>query len=93
MGLTDEQLQSIESFAAGLMSVDEIAIILELDRDNLKYEINTDDSPGYKAHQRGYLMTKFKVNQKIIDLANSGSSPAQTMAMRLLQEKQIADGT
>ena len=93
MELTEEQLESLEAFAGALMSLPEIAAVMEIDLEILKRELDNANSPITKAHQKAYLMTKFKVNQKIIDLANSGSSPTQTMAMTLIIEKQIADGT
>lgn len=87
--MDEEKLNDICEYAAALMSKEEILLILELDEDQI-------DSDEFKrAFKKGFLKTKYLVNKSTVNLASSGSSPAQTIANKLIlgiEEKEVLNG-
>ncbi len=86
MNLTEEQLAEVEAFGAAFMKPEEIAVIMELEPVGLRAAIEDQSSAVAKAYKKGFLSSKFQVNRKIVDLAKAGSSPAQAMANKLIQD-------
>lgn len=86
MKLSKEDLQSIEDFAGMLISIHDIAVILEKDVDDFISEYKDSDSSLYKAYMKGFLLTKASLNKSIIELASRNSSPAQTEALRMIKQ-------
>jgi methenyltetrahydromethanopterin cyclohydrolase len=72
-----ELLGEIQALALGLMPVDEIAQIIEMDL-NLMMQ----DPDCVKAIDAGLLMSKAQVWQSVQKLAASGSGPAQELALK-----------
>ncbi len=85
MNLTEEQLVEVEQFAAAFMKPYEIAIIMELGPMFIA-AIEDPCTAVSQAYQKGFLSSKYQVNRKIVDLAKAGSSPAQAMANKLIQD-------
>jgi hypothetical protein len=69
-------LEEIREHAQGLMSLGEIADILET-------EIN--DPEMLKAYDAGHLLAKAQVWKSVQKLAASGSGPAQELALKRIQ--------
>ena len=67
----------------------EVAIMLELDIQAVIYACEDDSNDVYKAFHGGRLQREVDLNEKIFKLADSGSSPAQTMALEILKKQQI----
>jgi hypothetical protein len=86
MNLSNDQLAELESLASYLFSPDEIAIVLDVDADQLEDELLDETSTIYRAYQRGKLKSKLELRKSILTLAKQGSSPAQTLAMRILED-------
>lgn len=85
----DKYKDDIIAYAEAFMSAEEICTILELDESEAKSEVFK------KYYQTGYLKSKFKVQQSIVNLASSGSSPAQAIANSLISkvhDKILIDG-
>lgn len=91
MKLTSDQLTELESLASYFFTPDECAIVLSISTDELEMALEDDTDPGYKAYQRGKLKSKLELRKSILTLAKQGSSPAQTMALRLLDESESLD--
>lgn len=71
------------------MTKQEIQEILELSDEDLQTE------EFRKAFRAGFLQAKYLVNQSTVKLAQSGSSPAQTIANKLItniDEKEVLNG-
>lgn len=85
MELTDDQLAEIEVFGANFFNPNQIAIVLGVDPDELTDELTDNETLGYKSYQRGRLMTTLEIRKSIITLAKQGSGPAQTLAMRMIE--------
>jgi hypothetical protein len=49
-------------------------------------ELTDETSDAYKAYQKGFLQSQFAVRKNIIEMAKNGSSPAQTMAEKLIKD-------
>lgn len=88
MTLTESDLQELTNYAAAGMSLREAATGLGVDADELKQQALTEGSPAYNAYQAGKLATKLKVQTSIMDLAGRGSSPAQALALKLLDQQE-----
>jgi len=48
-------------------------------------------SPAFRAFQRGRLKREAELRKGIFDLAQNGSSPAQTMAIKLIENAKADD--
>lgn len=87
--ITDEDLTLIEEMAALYYTPKEICIIVELKYDEAKNEIEKEEGKFYEAFQRGRLQSETDLRRSILMLAKAGSSPAQTMAMDLLNKSKV----
>lgn len=86
MNLTKEHLAEIENLASFFFSPAEIAIVIDVDVVDLEEELLDDTSDAYRAYQRGKLKSKLELRKSILTLAKQGSGPAQTLAMRVLDD-------
>ena len=86
MILDPEELQQIEEFGGLFFSSDEIATIMGVDRFDLETALQDERHAGFQAYQRGKLRAKAELRKSILTLAKQGSGPAQTLALRLLDD-------
>lgn len=86
MKLTKEQLSEVENLASYFFTPDEIAIVVGVDVDDLEDELFDETSEAYRAYQKGKLKSKLELRKSILTLAKQGSGPAQTLAMRVLDD-------
>ena len=86
--LTKEELEEIKRLAGLFFTPREIAIMLEKDVTSF-ITLCEMESDIATAFQCGRLQREVDLRSKIIKLAESGSSPAQTMAMDMLKKSQI----
>ncbi|WP_020599186.1 hypothetical protein [Spirosoma panaciterrae] len=86
MKLTKEQLSEVENLASYFFTPDEIAIVVGLDVDDLEEELFDETSEAYRSYQKGKLKSKLELRKSILTLAKQGSGPAQTLAMRVLDD-------
>lgn len=93
MNLTEEQINQVREMAAALMSAEDIAILLGLDKPDRDIFVevckNHENSPVFIAYQQGVLQTKFELKRIIIKLAKNGSPAAQPIAEKYLKEHRI----
>jgi len=88
--LNDKFLEDLETYASLMFTKSEIAIILEVPEQRLMEALN-DHPPSLVAFQRGRLKREAEVRKGIFDLAQNGSSPAQTFAMKLIENAKADD--
>lgn len=88
MELREEFLVQIEEYAAALFSPDEIALILDFDKEEFRLLMVAKTS-AYNRYHKGRLLTEAKVRKAIIDLATKGSSPAQILATELIKQAKL----
>jgi len=86
---SNEQLSEITSLAEVFFTPKEIAMILEVDPQEFIDICNDAGTEVGKAFNKGKLMSEFKVRKSIVQLANSGSSPAQAMVLEMMKQQKI----
>ena len=84
-------ITEVETYASLMFSIEEIAVILEVDPVQLVDLLEDQDNPVFRAFQRGRLKREAEVRKGIFDLAQNGSSPAQTFAMKLIENAKAND--
>lgn len=84
--LPQDIYDEIKSMSAVFLTPKEIAIILEFDVVQFTNACNAEGSMIYQAFQSGRMKSEYELRQSILKLAKSGSSPAQTMALELLND-------
>jgi hypothetical protein len=72
--------KEVERLAGLFFSPDDICIIMEL------HEMERKKDKFKKAYKRGMLMVEAAVRKTVIDLAISGSSPAQVATLLLIEK-------
>lgn len=91
---SDGYLDRIEQMAAMLMPVRDIALLMEMTREDTEafcYAVkNGLDTPISMAYRRGRLQTKLALRSKVVDYALKGSPTAQPMADEYLKENDLA---
>jgi hypothetical protein len=84
-------LSDLESYSSLMFNRNEIAVIMEVDPAELSELLRETQSPAFRAFQRGRLKREAELRKGIFDLAQNGSSPAQTMAIKLIENAKAED--
>lgn len=84
-----DQLKAITELASLFFTPKEIAVMQEWPVQEFEYDCKEESSPAYNAYYSGRLQTEVDLRKSIIKLAKSGSSPAQTMAMDMLNKSKL----
>ena len=87
--ITSEDIKEIENLAALFFTPKEIATMLEIRPEFMMNEMEYEDSSIYRAFHTGRLQSEMELRKSIVKLAKSGSSPAQTMALELLNKSKV----
>lgn len=87
--ITAEDLAQIKRLAGLAFTPREVAIMLELDVEGMVMYCEFEDCDVYRAFHGGRLQREIDLREKIIKLAESGSSPAQTMLLGILRDSKI----
>ncbi len=84
--ITKEDYEQIEALAALFFTPREIAVMLEMRVQDMNDEMMDEESAIYRAFNCGRLQSEADLRKSIVKLAKSGSSPAQTMSLDLLNK-------
>ena len=84
-------ISDLESYSSLMFSRGEIAVIMEIDPAELNELLQDQQSTACKAFNRGRLKREAELRKGIFDLASNGSSPAQTLAMKLIENAKADD--
>lgn len=87
--ITDEELGEVKNLAELFFTPAEIALMLELNDTEVTESARDEESKFYRAFQSGRLQSELELRKSILKLAKSGSSPAQTMAIDMLNKSKI----
>jgi hypothetical protein len=87
MLITSEQLAEIELFASRGFTVNEIAVVLNINIVELSLDFNQPDSVAYPSFERGRLKALLDIRNSIFASAVSGSSPAQTEILKIFNSQ------
>ncbi len=82
-------LNEIKELAGLFFTPKEIALMTEIDESFFMDCISKEDNVIYRNFQSGRLTSEMELRKCIIKLAKSGSSPAQTMSMDILNSSKI----
>jgi hypothetical protein len=85
MQLTPESLEYITRMAAAAFTPHEIAIVLQVDGAVFCAAADDCDHEVAKAYNRGFLTRQLELRERIFQDAKNGSSPAQTIAARIME--------
>lgn len=83
--MNKETLQEVQDLAAVFFAPDEILQVLDLDPSFLQ------DAEFKEAYKRGQLVTEAQLRKGILKLAKQGSSPAQNLAMKILEKTRLKE--
>ncbi len=89
--ITEVLLAEIEEYAGLMFSKQEIAAIVEVPEEEFCDLLSDKNTPVWKAFQRGRLIKEGTVRKSIFDLASNGSSPAQSFAVKLIDNAKMDD--
>ncbi len=85
----DEIILKVEEYASLFMTIDEIAILLNMDPDSLRREIRFGKSPIAIAYLKGKLETIVEIRKQTVLFAKKGSPSAeQLIANYIANQKQ-----
>lgn len=84
MNYTEKQLEMIERLASIYMRPSEIALLLDVTPEQFRSDINTHDSPAYKAYHKGKITQKIEVQKQMAILAKVGSPLALEQSNKAL---------
>lgn len=84
--LKDNDYKMIEELASCGFPPEEVADVIEVDQDVLVKAFNDKTSRLYKAYRKGILLSEYTLRQRIFKDANNGSSPAQSLAKKILDD-------
>lgn len=82
----NEVLETIEEMAANGFSPEEISEVLEIEKEEFIKIFRNPESHFYKRYRKGFLLASMKLRQRIFLDAGHGSSPAQTLAKKILDD-------
>lgn len=78
--LSEDTLVQIEELGKHFFTPREVATMLEIDEIFMMDSMNIPSSPIYRTYNKGFLQSEYELRKCILQLALSGSSPAQSMA-------------
>jgi len=84
--ITPEEIVIAEELSALYFTPKEISSMIQIDYEGVKDQMEEEDGIFYEAFQRGRLQSEVDLRKSILMLAKAGSSPAQTMALDLLNK-------
>lgn len=87
--ISTEELEEIKLLSSLFFSPREIAIILEYNAVEFIDQCEIEGSAIFNSFYGGRLSSEKDLRDRIIKLAKSGSSPAQTMALEMLNKSVI----
>lgn len=84
--LDEKALAMIELMGGTGFNPEQIAEVLEVDETIFLEEFASKNSIIYKRYRKGFLESELKLRMRILKDAGHGSSPAQAMAKKIMDE-------
>ncbi|SFC71321.1 hypothetical protein SAMN05421780_108192 [Flexibacter flexilis DSM 6793] len=91
LNLNQEQLSALEDMAALFFSLEELAVIMQVERERFVSSYQMRTGVIYETVQRGRLRQEALVRKKNFELAQQGSSPAITAALKLIDSIKLGE--
>jgi len=83
---TPDQLEMLERCGAALTKPKETSRLVGISLDVLSRALLNPDDLIYQAYFKGLENTRLELRERIIAIAKTGSSPAQTLTVSLMQD-------
>jgi hypothetical protein len=87
--LTEQEIETLTLAAEGMMTDTEICTMLEISPDEFSLEMEDHSSQIYGVIMKARLTAEARVRKSIIECAAQGSSPAQSLAMKLIEQEKL----
>jgi len=81
----------IEEYAALFLTVDEIAVLLDIDVQELRREIKGIITDRAKAYHRGKLKTTIELRKQTLQFAQKGSPQAESAMLDFLSKQKLSE--
>lgn len=89
--MTTEQLEKIREYASLMLTVEEIALQMDLDEDQLREQINTKGHIVARTYHLGKLETKIEHNRLVLNFAKKGSPQAEKLAVEYMRNQRKSE--
>ena len=86
MEVSKEILQEVENLAGLFMTPEKIAVIVQIPLPAFMRMLQEPGNPVAVSFKKGYLLRESKLRKEVLDLAERGSSPAQTLGVSMMNE-------
>ena len=87
----DKELQEIEDYASLLMTIDEIAIMLDFDIEEFRREVRGGKSLRAKAYVRGRMNAEIEIRRTVKAFAGKGSPQAEDRMIAWLKTQKMSE--
>lgn len=91
MILNEETLKEIEELAGLFLDPEEIAVLMDLDTDELINAVSSKKGDAYLAYFRGKTKSKKEIHQNVVKMARHGSPQAEELAAQLIVKQSISE--
>lgn len=91
MDLSPEQIERIKELGGLLLSLNEIAIDLDIPFNEFEFEYSNSKSELYKTYNKAVIETKIKLRKPVIEMAAMGGPHAQQIAHTYLSDQKFSD--
>lgn len=86
MVTSEDILNEIKRMAAAMFSPKQIAFALGFDKELFINELKDENSKICQAYYSGFFACELAVRESVFLLARNASSPAQTLAIKMIEE-------
>mgnify|MGYP006928209422 CR=1 FL=1 len=88
---TEDELNLAEKCGSAQMSLTEVILIFNHKAENdIVNGLSNKLSDFYQSFHRGRLLTEMQIREAIFEQAKNGSSPAQNLAVQLINDYKLA---
>jgi hypothetical protein len=84
-------IELIEEYASLFFTVDEIAMLIDVDTQELRREIKSNKTDAAKAYYRGKLKTQIELRRQTLEFAKKGSPQAETAMTEYLKKQNLSE--
>ena len=89
MNLTDNETLTLREYAGLLLSISDIAVLLSVDEDELRSEINNKSTKLSQTYRLGKMLTIVELRKQEIDMAKLGSPMAVELTQKYIIEQKL----
>ena len=84
-------IELIEEYASLFFAIDEIAMLLDVDTQELRREIKSNRTEAAKAYYRGKLKTQIELRKQTLNFARKGSPQAEAAMIDFLKKQNLSE--